>query len=492
MFLKPTFLKPKSIFGVNHFIAVYTVALLTLGALLVFAPVSRASAQTVQVLETNGDQSLLLATQPSVAFGAQTSNRISITVNDATKYQTMDGFGAAFTDSATWLIYNKLTSAQRTTLMTNLFSSTSGAGMSMMRLPMGATDFAVSGNYSYDDTSNCAPDTSLANFSIAHDAAYTIPVIQQALSIYPGLKIEALPWSPPAWMKTTCTMNGGNMNMNYLTPLTNYFVKFIQGYSSYNIPINYVAVQNEPLNSTTSYPSESLADTDEANFIANDLGPALATNGLTSTQIIAYDHNWNNYTYPENVLSNSAAYNYTAGSAFHCYSGTPSDQLNVEQAYPAKGIWFTECSGSVGSKFQNDLVWNEQNLFIGAVRDYAKSVLLWNLALDQNSGPQNGGCTGCRGIVTINDSTSPATVSYNVEYYVIGQSSKWVQPGAYRINSNNPSNSIIDVAFLNPDGTHVLIVCNTASSTSAKFEVVYNNAGFTYTLPHQSVVTFKW
>ncbi|HWG19531.1 MAG TPA: glycoside hydrolase family 30 beta sandwich domain-containing protein [Terracidiphilus sp.] len=474
-----------SIVAVSSSLPICAIAVVLIGGL------SNVSAQTVQVLQTNGDQSLLLATQPSVTFGSKTSNRTSITVNDGTKYQTMDGFGAAFTDSSTYLIYNKLTSTQRSSLMTSLFSTASGAGMSMMRLPMGATDFAVSGNYTYDDTSNCAPDTSLTNFSIAHDTTYTIPVIQQALSLYPSMKIEALPWSPPAWMKTTCTMNGGNFNMNYLTPLANYFVKFVQGYKSYNIPITYLAVQNEPLNSTTSYPSESLADTDEANIIANDLGPALQTNGL-SAQIITYDHNWNNYSYPENVLSNSAAYANTVGSSFHCYSGTPSDQNYVEKAYPAKGIWFTECSGSVGSKFQNDLVWNEQNLFIGAVRDYAKSVLLWNLALDQNSGPKNGGCTNCRGVVTINDSTSPATIAYNVEYYVIGQSAKWVQQGAYRIDSNNPSNSLIDVAFLNPDGTHVLVVCNTASSTSSTFEVVYNNSGFTYTLPHQSVVTFKW
>jgi glucosylceramidase len=318
-----------------------------------------------------------------------------------------------------------------------------------------------------------------------------IPVIQQALSLNPQLKIEALPWSPPAWMKTTCTMNGGNMNMTYLTPLANYFVKFIQGYASHNVPINYIAVQNEPLNSTTNYPSESLASADEANIIGNYLGPALASNGLTS-QIIVFDHNWKDYTYPEAVLSNAAAYNNSVGSSFHCYAGTVSNQLSLEQAYPSKGIWFTECTGSVGSKFQNDLVWNMQNLFIGSVRNYAKSVLLWNLALDQNSGPKNGGCSSCRGVVTINDSTSPATITYNVEYYAIGQTSKFVQQGATRIDSNNPNNSVIDVAFQNPDGTHVLMVCNTAGSTSATFQVVYNNAGFTYTLPHQSVVTFKW
>ncbi len=461
--------------------------------LLILATAYPAVSQTVQVLQTNGDQSLLLATQPNISFSSQIKrNHFTINVDDTTHYQTMDGFGAAFTDSSTYLIANKLTAGQRSALMTNLFSPTAGIGLSFGRLPMGATDFNLGGNYSYDDTTGCAADPSLANFSISHDTAYTVPVIQQALSLNPSLKIEALPWSPPAWMKTTCTMNGGNMNMAYLSSLSNYFVKFLQGYAANGIPIAYIAAQNEPLNSTTSYPSEYLADTDEANFIGNYLGPALASNGLTSTQILVFDHNWSDYTYPINVLADPNAYNYSAGTSFHCYSGSVDSQLNVQAADPAKGIWFTECSGGAwATNFANNLVWNMKNLFIGSVRDYSKGVLLWNFALDQNSGPQNGGCTNCRGVVTIDDSTTPATISYNVEYYALGQASKFFQPGAVRIGSNNPSTNLIDVAFLNPDNSHMLMVCN-AGYASTTFQVVWNNQAFSYTLPKKSVVTFKW
>ncbi len=462
-------------------------------ALIIIATACPTVAQTVRVLQTNGDQSLLLANQPSGSFSSQIArNHLTINVDDGTRYQTLDGFGAAFTDSSTWLIYNKLTSGQRSALMTNLFSPTAGIGLSFGRVPMGATDFAVNGNYSYDDTADCAADPGLTNFSISHDTAYTIPVIQQALGLNPNLKIEALPWSPPAWMKTTCTMNGGNLNMSYLSSLSDYFVKFLQAYSANNIPIAYISAQNEPLNSTTGYPSEYLADTDEANLIGNYLGPALESNGLTSTQILVFEHNWSDYTYPENVLSDSNAFEASAGTSFHCYAGNVSSQLNVEQAYPAKGIWFTECSGGGwATNFANNLVWNMKNLFIGSVQDYAKGVLLWNLALDQNSGPQNGGCTNCRGVVTIDDSTSPATISYNVEYYVLGQASKFFQPGATRIGSNNPSRNLIDVAFLNPDGSHMLMVCN-AGLAPTTFQVEWNNQAFTYSLPKKSVVTFKW
>ena len=452
-----------------------------------------ARAQTVQIIQTNGDQSLLLATQPGISFSSKiTNNRLTIKINDGTKYQQMDGFGAAFTDSSCWLIYNKLTSTQRSTLMTNLFSPSAGVGLTFGRLPMGGTDFSL-GNYTYDDMPAGQTDPNLTNFSISHDTKYIIPVIQQALSLNPNLKIEALPWSPPAWMKATGTLDGGGFLTQYWSSLANYFVKFIQTYATYKIPIAYITPQNEPLNSTASYPSESLAATDEATFIGTYLGPALASAGLnTSTQTLVFEHNWQGYSYPNTVLANTAAYNYSAGTFFHCYSGTVSEQLKVQQAYPNKGIWFTECSGGAwATNFGNNLVWNMQNLLVGSVRDYAKGVLLWNMALDQNSGPQNGGCTNCRGVVTINDSVSPSTIAYNVEYYSLGQASKFFQPGAYRVDSNNPSSSLIDVTFLNPDGTHELMVCNTGSS-SATFQVEWNNAAFTYTLPSKSVATFKW
>ena len=128
-------------------------------------------------------------------------------------------------------------------------------------------------------------------------------------------------------------------------------------------------------------------------------------------KILGYDHNWDQPSYPETLLADPTASSYLAGSAFHCYAGDVSAQSTVEAAYPTKGIWFTECSGTVGSSFAGDLQWNAENLLIGATRNWARSISLWNLALDQNSGPKNGGCTNCRGVVTIDDSTSPATIT---------------------------------------------------------------------------------
>ncbi len=456
-----------------------------------------AGAQTVSVYQTNADQTLLLTSQPSVSFGSTANGTSTITVNPNTRYQQMDGFGASMTDSSAYLIYNKLTAAQQSTLMGNLFgtSSNPGIGLNFLRQPMGASDFSAQGNFSYDDVASGSTDVSLANFSIAKDMTYTIPVLKQAFAINPNIKVEFLPWSPPAWMKQSATMNGGNFNDSYYTSLSQYFVKAIQAYQAQGIPIYAVAAQNEPENSNTSYPTESFSSSEEANFIGSYLGPALS-NASLSTKIFGYEHNWGDTSYPEAILNNSGAYSAVAGISWHCYSGDPSAQSTVESAYPNKGTWFTECSGETTGNFAGDLSWGMEHIIIGATRNWAKGVTEWNLALDQNSGPTNGGCSNCRGFVTINTSTSPATITYNVENYMFGHASKFVTPGAYRVDSNSAAISgggIEDVAFQNPNGSMVLIAFNDGSA-SATFNVTYapTNASFAYTLPAGAVATFTW
>ncbi len=444
------------------------------------------------MVETTGDQSLLLTAQlgPSWHMGNGTNN-LKITVNEAATFQPMDGFGASLTDSSASLIWNRLTPAQQAMLMQQLFSPSAGIGISFLRQPMGASDFSASGNYSYDDVPAGQTDTTLAHFSIAHDTPYIIPLLKQALSVNAALKVVALPWSPPAWMKTTGTMNGGNINPAYYSSLAQYFVLFVQGYQQQGIPIYGVSPQNEPLNSTTNYPSAYFAATDETTFIANALGPALQGAGLSSVKIFAYEHNWDHPEYAQAVLGSSAG-SLVAGSSFHCYAGDESAQASVEAAYPAKSIWFTECSGTVGSSFAGDLVWNAHHLLIGATRNWARSVSLWNLALDQNSSPTNGGCANCRGVVTIDTSVSPAKISFNVEYYVLGHVGKFVAPGATRIDSNTfGMGGIEDVAFRNPEGSKVLLVLNSGQS-AASFSVQWNGQAFESSLPGGALATFSW
>ncbi len=444
-----------------------------------------AAGETVNVWVTTPDQSKLLAQQTAVTFGTNSgSNPLTITVNPNTRYQQMDGWGASFTDSSAWLVFN---SSARNSIMNDLFSTTSGIGLSFLRQPIGASDFSRSGNYNFDNT--CC-DTN--DFSISHDNAYIIPIVQQARSINPEVKVMLSPWSAPGWMKTSGSMIGGTLNhATYSDAFASYLVKSVQGYQAAGIPIYALTVQNEPLFQPSGYPGMGMPAADQGGFIGFNLGPALRNAGL-NTKIMVYDHNWDQSVYPTTVFSNATAAQYVAGVAWHCYGGNVSAQQTVHNAYPNMDTWLTECSGGDWQPYYNDFAANlkgfTENQIILNARYWGKSAILWNMALDSGNGPTNGGCTTCRGVVTVNGGSYTKTV----DYYILGHASKFVRSGAYRIDSNTfGGNSIENVAFQNPDGSLVVLALNNASS-SQTFKVVWNGQAFSYTLPAGAVGTFKW
>ena len=165
-------------------------------------------------------------------------------------------------------------------------------------------------------------------------------------------------------------------------------------------------------------------------------------------------------------------------------------QSSVHSAYPNKDIYFTEFSGGTwATNFGDNLIYFAENEFIGATQNYAKNVMLWNLALDQNGGPHQGGCSGCRGVVTVNSSTG--AITYNEEFYSIAQASKFVMPGLSAFILSTQPGVLDTVAFQNPDNSDVLLSAN-ATSQSQTVRVVLNGQHFNYVVPAKSLATFVW
>ena len=438
---------------------------------------------TVQVWLTTSNGGSQLTQQPNITFGSNTDNAPTVRVNESQTFQQMTGFGAAITDSSAWLIYNTMSKSQRANLMKQLFDPHQGIGISFVRIPMGSSDFSISGPYSYDDLPDGQSDPQLTHFSIRHDQAYILPVLQQARSLNPNLTFMANPWSPPAWMKSNGSMLGtingviGTLNATDYEPLARYFVQFIQAYQAQGIPIAEVTPQNEPEYAPDSYSGMSWSASDENAFIKNNLSPALKGAGL-STKILGYDHNWNDTSFASTLLNDPITRNDLAGIAWHCYSGSPTAMTTISIA-----AYETECAtGAAVTPISTP------DLLMQSVQNDAKTVELWNLALDPNNGPHSGGCPDCLGVVTIDQTTG--NVMYNNDYYQVGQYSKFVVPGAYHIASNSLG-SLADVAFKNPDGSKVIVAHNDGSSSSS-FQVLWGNQGFHYTLPAGATVTFTW
>jgi len=459
-----------------------------LGICLTSAVLGQERAPRIRVVESSDERHTSLEEQPAISFGSTRAPELTITVNDAVQYQSIDGFGASLTDSSAWLLWNKLSEAQRKEALQQLFDPQKGIGLSMLRQPMGASDFALQ-DYSYDDLPAGESDPELRKFSIAQDQKYIVPILKEVLAINPDLKIIASPWSPPGWMKTSQSMVQGSLLPSAYKPLAGYFVKFVKVYEQAGVPVFAITMQNEPLHVPNNYPGMNMTAIEQAAFLRDDLGPAFRTAGI-HTKILIFDHNWDLIAHPITVLSDAKAAAFADGIAIHCYGGSVTAQNELHERFPAKEIWSTECSG--GDWQKGNMLEQQARLVIDSIRAWSKAVILWNLVLDQNHEPFLGGCATCRGVMTVKHDVTPAQVLPTVDYTALGHASKFVRPGAVRVESNTfGQGSLEDVAFRNPDGSLVLLVLNSAGGPIT-FNIAWNGKFAQYSLRKQSVATFVW
>ena len=454
--------------------------------LLLSATVEIAKAQTVSVWLTTDDQVNKMQPVASVTFATGSGGNNPVFVDETQTYQQVEGFGASFTDSAAYLLNEVATSLARSNAMYSLFTrSGNGIGVSFVRNPMGASDLARS-QYSYDDLPPGQTDTNLTSFSIAHDQADIIPLVQQALQLNPQLTIMANPWSPPGWMKTSGSMVGGSLLASMYPSFAQYFVRYIQAYQAAGIPTHYISLQNEPLYVPGDYPGMSMDAATQLTVLRDYVLPALAASNIT-TKVLVYDHNWDRPDYPDAVLSDATVLgsSQVGGIAWHGYGGTPGVMTILANKYPAKGNYMTEHSGEV---FVGDAVKHDFEEITQVMRNWGKAYVKWSLVLDQNHGPHDGGCADCNPLITINSSSGALT--YAIEYYTLGHFSKFVLPGAYRVYSGNAA-GIVSAAFVNPDNSKALVSFNDTPSSNT-FQVQWGNKMFTYTLAPYSGTTFTW
>jgi glucosylceramidase len=370
--------------------------------------------------------------------------------------------------------------------------------------------------YSFDDlcqqtskactTPAGVSDANLEHFSLAHDQEYILPLLSKAIAINPAIHVMLTPWSAPGWMKSSGSMLGSmpgadspggtgkdqpsSLKPEFYPAFAGYLVRTIQGYQAAGVPIWALSVQNEPLFTPPTYSGMQMLPTEQAAFFGDALGPALAAAHL-NPKVMAYDHNWDRPDYPETVLKDPKAGALAAGTAWHHYGGDPSVMTKNHEEFPLKDQWVTESSGGT---------WQTGNVFadqaaelIAVTRNWSRGFVLWALATDQNHGPIVGGCDTCRGLLTVDlTNLDKPVVKPELDYYVLGQASKFLVPGAVRIASDEPADSKLrDVAFRNPDGTVVLYTLNTGAA-SQDLRIAFHGKSLATSLPAGSVATFVW
>lgn len=447
-----------------------------------------APAQTVHGVQTTVDLKKTLAPLPPAAF-TKTSAKAdtSIAINETQRFQSIDGFGAAFVEGSAYLLQHELSPQQRSEVLTRLFDPTRGIGLSVMRLPIASTDLSRS-HASYDDMPDGQSDPQMQHFSVDMDRMDVFPTVREALRLNPRMTLIASPWSMPAWMKTKPTMNGGALRKDAEPAYATYLVRSLQAFAREGITPQYMTIQNEPLNETKNYPGTLLLADQATRFIGSDLGPALRAAGL-QTKVLAYDHNWDHPEYPLSVIADAKARPYMAGSAMHCYGGNADVQDDMHAKDASMGIWMTECSGGTWQKEAPLAV--TAHLVIASTEHWAKGVTLWGIALDPKGNPHAGGCGTCRGLLTIDSAERPSTVTWNGDFYALAHASMFVRPGAVRVASTMTGDGIEQVAFANTDGTLALMVFNGAAQDRTVDLTMHGRVAH-LAVPASSLVTYTW
>lgn len=462
----------------------------------------RLSAQTAKTLAPVSDTQASLPT---------------IALDPSVTYQTWDGFGDSLENTT---IYNlrQLTPTHRTAALTALFDPDTGNDFNLMRLTIGCADFCsdVPNYWTYDDNGGVA-DPTLANFSIQKDVdTGTISTLQQILQINPNVNFYSSLWSPPAWMKTTnsiigtgtggCPSDGTQprvqhgaetgSSVDYYPALAAYYVKYLQAYAAQGIPITAVTLQNEP-SINMAYPSTCFSPSEQADF-AIVLKAAFDSAGL-KTKIWGLDDNeQNTFPYSDATLANAAVSPAVDGLGFHNYAGTQLwEPTAVHAQYPDKSVHLTEIT-------------NGADKLVSYFRNWISSYTAWATFYRFMPGPGPGFWQNASSDDP--DFYTPSLISFkpgdttdyqlNAWYYTFGQFSRFIKPGAVRIDSTGTlGGNLSNVSFRNTDGTIVTVVVNripntknsvAANTPAQQFRVVAPDGQFTDTIPGDTVATYVY
>ena len=387
-----------------------------------------------------------------------TSGTADLTVDTGTTYQRWDGMGGCFNEMG-WDALSVIGADQTANAMKLLFDPNNGAAFVYGRLPMGASDYAMSW-YTLDD--GTTPDYTMAKFSIARDQMKLIPFIKAALQVNPALHLWASPWVVPAWMMDSSS----NMKSDTQTLGAHalYMARFVEEYAKLGLTIEAVHPQNEPGFARVHWTQSELIG-----FMKNNLGPTFTQRGLTAEiwcGTMSKDPDDTNIA--KAVALDTAALQYIKGFGV---------QWNLEAAVStlaAKGpVMQTEhrCgnynfaspywdqSRYSSSMPQNDHLYGEESWQL--IRDWivsgVNSYSAWNMVLDTvgkslDGWPQNALLTVDRSAKKLN--ITPA-------YYAFRHFSQFIAVGATRVALTGSTDAL---AFKNPNGSVIVQVYNSGSA----------------------------
>lgn len=415
-----------------------------------------------------------------------TENTSLITLDVSKEYQTITGFGGAFTESSAFLL-NQLSKENRDRILKAYFSK-EGARYSLTRTHMNSCDFSLN-NYSYTPVPG---DKNLEHFSIEEDKEDLIPMIKDAMAISEdGFKLFASPWTAAPWMKDNNKWVGGKLLPEYYDTWALFFSKYVDAYKAEGIDIWGFTVENEPHGNGENWESMHYSPEEMTHFVQHFLGPKLEADGKGDLVILGYDQNregireWVDVMYKDEASSK-----YYDGTAVHWYESTydyfPTELQYAHEKAPDKYLIQTEaCVDAEVPVWQDDKwYWKKEATdwgydwrepakkylhpkyapanryardIIGCLNNWVDGWVDWNMVLDTKGGP-NWANNWCIAPVIVDPEKDE--VYFTPLYYIMAHFSKFIRPGAVIIDAQNTDDDLMVAAVKNPDETIAVVVFN--------------------------------
>jgi glucosylceramidase len=456
-------------------------------------------AQTVKlhVSSKAGDR---LTAKPDLQFSdTKPASGETFEINDAVKLQKIDGFGASIMEAG-MMTLNTLPVEKQEEVLRALFDPQAGAGFTAMKTPVAGTDFQSAGPwYTYDDTPG---DVELKNFSVERDfAPYGVGTYILRARKYGNFALQAPMDYPPDWMLFDVKKHQ-DIQPKYYPVLAKYFVRYLEEYKKRGIAVDYLSLFNEPEQVYTKikYPEIKV-------LLRDFVGPALQQSGLTTKLMMseAPERKVAYKRYPV-LLDDPAARKFVSVVAYHGYDFKNFDKIaELEKKYPDLPFWMDELcyayeAGYPKNKklpiydFDDGDVWG--NIIFSDLEAGTSAWLYWNAILDETGGPWavspvhgNPDPNIQHPVVIINKNTHEIT--YTGTYYYLAHFSKFVRPGAVRVQANGRTTGVRVMAFQTPEDRFVVQLLNSLEQGSA-VNLTFKGRTLHLELPARSISTVAW
>lgn len=478
--------------------------------LIVFSCTEKPAPLKVQVFETSASGNKLT---PVTEFSTR-EDAVKIRLLPEEKYQTITGFGGAFTESSAYLL-NRLGKENRKKIIDAYFSK-DGSHYSLTRTHMNSCDFSIS-NYSYAPIEG---DKDLEHFSIEEDKEDLIPFIKDAMAASEdGFKIFGSPWTPPPWMKDNGSYVGGKLLPEYYDTWALFFSKYVDAYKSEGIDIWGFTVENEPLGNGNNWESMHYTPDEMTYFVQNHLGPKLEADGKGDLKILGYDQNREHLReWVDSQYRNEETSKYFDGTAIHWYASTfevfPDELQYAHQKAPKKHLIQSEaCVDAEVPVWEDDAwYWSKEATdwgwdwapeedkkyhpkyvpvyryardIIGCLNNWVDGWVDWNMVLDKKGGP-NWFKNWCVAPVIVDPEADE--VYFTPLYHTMAHFSRYLRPGAKRIGLENQDDSLLVTAVENPDGSIAVVILN--QETEPKdFSLILGNRSIEIQISGQAIQT---